>query len=47
MDKERLRKDAMEFRRKKIREIMDKKNLSEMELSIIKSWAEIYGRETY
>ena len=47
MDKDKLRKDAMEFRRKKIKEMMDKKNLNEMELSIIKFWFKTYGNSTH
>jgi len=40
--------EAIEFRRKKVKEILDKgKNASEMELSIIKQWANAYGAEAW
>ena len=44
---ENIRKEAKEFRRKKIKEIMEKENPTEMEISIIKSWTEYYGEETH
>jgi len=53
MDKERgkfseyIRKEAMKYRRKKIKEIMEKEKPSENELSMIKFWIETYGNETY
>lgn len=45
--KDRLRKGAQEFRRKKIGQMLEKDSSSEQEMQIIKLWGEYYGREIF
>jgi len=46
-DLNQLHKEAQKFRKKKVEEVFNKKNPSEMELRILSKWAEHYGEEIY
>ena len=38
---------ALKDRKKKIKELLEKDNIDELEISIIQIWCKYYGRETY
>jgi len=37
--------EASDFRRKKIKEIFEKDNPTEMEIELVNRWAEMFGRD--
>lgn len=39
--------DAIKWRQEKVREILDRGNPTELEISIIKQWGDVYGNEAW